>query len=98
MKIVNNFRGGEKHGCFVFAASTKNGYKLGAQLIWNEIKYLKSMSYHTYHLGGGISRGDGLEMFKRNMGGITLFNGGIKFLYIMSFLEKKECTPDIKLN
>ena len=65
---------------FVFAASTIKGYKAGTMLVWEEIKFLKSKNVRRFHLGGGINEGDGIDEFKRQMGGQLMYNGGFKLI------------------
>ena len=47
------------HAEFIFSASTANGYKIGYEMIWNEILFLKSLGIEEFHLGGGIYQNDG---------------------------------------
>ena len=65
---------------FFLAAATTKGRSLGTQLLWLEALYLKSLSYSKFHLGGGIMPGDGVEHFKTRMGGLRLYNGGLKLI------------------
>ena len=65
---------------FVFAASTNNGYSYGYLMLWQEINYLKSLGLKTFYLGGGILKNDGVDNFKKRMGGQVLYNGGLKIV------------------
>ena len=65
---------------YLYVASTTSGCQLGTQLIWFDILCLKSMGSLIYHLGGGVSKGDGVEIFKQRMGGIKLLNGGLRLV------------------
>ena len=65
---------------YLYVASTKSGCELGTQLMWFDILSLKRMGGLIYHLGGGVSKGDGVEIFKQRMGGIKLLNGGLRLV------------------
>ena len=65
---------------FVFAASTNEGYSYGYLMLWNEIIYLKSLGFKTFYLGGGVSKNDGIDKFKKRMGGEVLHNGGLRIV------------------
>lgn len=72
---------------YVFSATTEIGKGLATFALWNSVVYFKEMGCKTFHLGGGMSAGDGLEDFKRQFGGIKLFNGGLKFVIDHSAYE-----------
>ena len=74
---------------FVFSASSEECYYLGYTMIWNEICFLKSIGYKKFYLGGGIKRNDGVENFKKKMGGEIIFNGGIKLILDKVQYEKE---------
>ena len=65
---------------FVFAASTTNGYSYGYLMLWNEIIFLKSLGFKTFFLGGGVRKNDGIDNFKKRLGGQVLYNGGLKLV------------------
>ena len=78
-----------KNADFVLSASTKEGYSMGYTMIWNEICFLKSIGYKKFYLGGGIKRNDGVENFKKKIGGEKLYNGGIKLVLNKINYEKE---------
>ena len=56
----------------VFASDEARQYAL--QLIWFTAMSLKGIGVSAYHLGGGVKQKDGLENFKRQIGGDRLIN------------------------
>ena len=65
---------------FVFAASKNNGHSYGYLMLWNEIIFLKSLGFKTFFLGGGVRKNDGIDNFKKKLGGEVLYNGGLKLV------------------
>ncbi len=65
---------------FVFSASTNNGYYYGYLMLWNEIIFLKSLGFKKFFLGGGVRKNDGIDNFKKRLGGEVLYNGGLKLV------------------
>lgn len=65
---------------FVFSASTDNGYSYGYLMLWKEILFLKNLGFKTFYLGGGIKKNDGVNNFKKRIGGEVLYNGGLKII------------------
>lgn len=55
-----------------FNSAIARSYSL--RLFWESFNFLKLMGISNYHLGGGISPGDGLERFKKEMGGDEYIN------------------------
>ena len=72
---------GKKRAEFILSGfKCDSGREVSAKLIWFSINYLKSIGVESYHLGGGVSPGDGLENFKRQLGGQRLTNFFIKII------------------
>jgi len=55
---------------YFFLSATTHSNARGASLFahWEIIKNLIERNYNWYHLGGGISSGDGVERFKKSLG------------------------------
>ena len=69
----------EKNAEFVHSAfRSELGRECAAELIWFTTLSLKQSGVFFFNLGGGIHPGDGLENFKRQMGGIRNKNFGLK--------------------
>ena len=68
------------HVEYVFSSSTEAGKIFSTFALWKSVEFFKAKNFETFHLGGGIISGDGLEDFKRQFGGRKFFNGGIRVL------------------
>lgn len=53
--------------CFsVYGSETARGHSL--KLFWESFAFLRNLGVSQYHLGGGVSPGDGVERFKKELG------------------------------
>ena len=90
----------KKNAEFVFAAySSKSSNSLSFELVWFTINYLKLLGVRSYHLGGGVTPGDGLENFKRQFGGVRVRNFCIPIvlnreIYSRCLLQAGISSPD----
>jgi len=70
VQAVSLFLVGGEHAEYHLNASTEIGRELAAWLIWNATARLRERGVTTLNLGGGVTKGDGLYMFKRRFGGV----------------------------
>lgn len=68
------FLQGPRYLHYHLSAATAEGRRLGATnlMIWDAIDYAHMVRLDGLYLGGGLSRGDPLDRFKRSFGGQTL--------------------------
>jgi len=62
-------------------ACSERGRGFAAWLIWNAIVRLKANGVRTLHLGGGVTRGDGLDQFKRRFRGTPKTLRAVRQIY-----------------
>jgi hypothetical protein len=70
----------EGHVDFVLSGASSKGQPLATFALWHSIERYIARGLTSFHLGGGITPGDGLDDFKRQFGGTQLFNGGVRLL------------------
>ncbi|MDB0016196.1 hypothetical protein N9E28_01455 [Alphaproteobacteria bacterium] len=65
----------QKRAEFVLSVfGSGEGRNCACELLWNTVITLKQAGVEGYHLGGGIKKGDGLEIFKQQFGGVRYHN------------------------
>lgn len=65
---------------FIFSGTSEAGRNLASIALWHSALWYQSNGMTHFHLGGGMKVGDGLDDFKRQLGGTRLLNGGLKYV------------------
>lgn len=75
-------------GDFLFNVSLPEGKNYSTGLIWQAIKYLKSLQIPLLNLGGGVRENDNLAQFKERFGANKLPLGCLKQVYQPEIYEE----------
>lgn len=80
-------------------ASSLEGRRHSAILLWKAVAHLKSLEIPSLNLGGGITEGDGLSKFKARFGGSVYPMGALKQVYdpekYLELCKVNHVDPDI---